>query len=147
MAKKAKLNVKNIICALVYILMGGLLIGAYFMPVLQNSILEYDCAFIIQNGSSDGGFTAMSIMGLVSMILGCLMILGALVGLFVKVKNLDLLMIVLTLLISILGLIIMILAITKTGGVLNLALAFGAFAFLIAGVVALLAALFQKSKL
>ena len=146
MAKKAKLNVKNLICALIYILMGGLLIGAYFIPVLHNSLVEYDCAWIIENGGSDA-FTAFAIMGLVCAILGALMILIALVSLFIKIKNIEMLMIVLTLLITILAVVILIIAITETGGLLNLTLAFGAFAFLIGGVVALLAALFQKSKL
>ena len=84
-------------------------------------------------------------MGLVSMILGCLMLLCAIVGLFVKVKNMDILMIALTLLITVLAVAILIIAITKTNDYCTLG--FGAFAFLIAGVVALLAALFQKSKL
>ncbi|MBQ7602590.1 MAG: hypothetical protein IJU58_00355 [Clostridia bacterium] len=156
MAKKAKMNVKNLICALVYILMGSLLIGAYFMPVLVNSetitgnvVSTYSCSYIIANGNSDGGYMAFAIMGLASMILGCLMILGALIGLCVKVKNLDLLMICLTLLITIMAVAILIIAITKTGTALAIAttLGFAAFAFLIAGVLALLAALFQKSKL
>ena len=48
---KNKLNLKKILCAILFMAMGGLLIGAYFIPVLSNDLFSYNCADIIANGS------------------------------------------------------------------------------------------------
>ena len=146
---KNKLNLKKILCAILFMAMGGLLIGAYFIPVLSNDLFSYNCADIIANGSSNGSYTAIAVMGLISMILGVLLILGALVNLFAKVKNLDLVMVCVSVLIAILGVVALIIAITQTGKSMGITtvLGFGTFAIIIAGVVALLIALFAKSKL
>ena len=152
---KNKLNVKKILCAILFMAMGGLLIGSYFIPVLISTETitglssGVSCANVIADGSNDGVYTTFAVLGLINMILGCLMILGALIGLFAKVKNLDLLMIVLAVIITLIAIVMLILAITKLGTTYTIetTLGFGAFAFLIAGVLSLLTALFAKSKL
>ena len=163
MAKgKLKIDAKRIVSAIITILMGGSMIGAYFIPVVYqeistsagsvNASTGFSCANIITNGSDDGTYTAIAILGLISMILGCLLILGAIISVFTTVKNLDLVMICVAVLISILAIVMMIKTFTVLSdsdilvGTLSTKIGFGVFAFLIAGVIAVLSTIMQKTK-
>ncbi len=156
MAKsKSKMDLKRIICSIVTILMGGLMIGAYFIPVLYQeatilgvtSSAGFSCANIITNGSSDGVWMAIAVLGLISMILGCMLVLGAIVSMFVNVKYQDLVMVCIAVLVALLAIVMMIMTFTTLGGdVVVTKLGFGVFAFLLAGVVSVLSTMMQKQK-
>lgn len=152
MAKsKSKMDLKRIICSIVTILMGGLMIGAYFIPVLYKEVVTssvgFSCANIITNGSSDGVWMAIAVLGLISMILGCMLVLGAIVSMFVNVKYQDLVMVCIAVLVALLAIVMMIMTFTTLGGdVVVTKLGFGVFAFLLAGVVSVLSTIMQKQK-
>ena len=108
---KSKITLKSLLCNIGAMLMGALLIGAYFMPVFKTNfgigVVNTSCSDIISNGSSDGAITALAVMGLIAMILGCMLILGAIVNLLVKVKNLDLCLLGIALLIALLSVVLL----------------------------------------
>ena len=145
---KSKITLKSLICNIGAMLMGALLIGSYFIPVFKTDlglgVVNTSCSDIIANGGSDGGYTALAVMGLVAMILGCMLVLGSIVNLVIKVKNLDLCLIAISLLITLLAIVMLIIALIKIGGVVSLG--FGVFAFLIAGVVASACTLLNRSR-
>ena len=144
---KSKLTLMKLLCNLGMILMGGFLIGAYFIPAVRiGSWLtsDWSCSYIMSNtGVFDGNwaYVAIAVMGLIAMILGCLLILGAVVNLLTKVKNLDLCLVAVSLLIAVLSIVMLVIALIK-----GAALMFGIFAFIIAGVVATICALLDKKS-
>ena len=139
---KSKLTLKKLLCNVGLILMGGFLIGAYFIPMYSGFPADASCSYIVSNTKIfDGAYVAVGIMGLIAMILGCLLILGAIVNLLVKVKNLDLCLIAVALFIAVLAIVMLVILLIK-----EVSLLFGIFAFIIAGLVALVCALFDKKK-
>lgn len=145
---KSKITLKSLLCNIGAMLMGALLIGAYFMPFLKWDLgfgtANYSCSNVIADGGPDGGYTAIAVMGLVAMILGCMLILGSIVNLVMKVKNLDLCLLAISLLVLVLSVVMLIIALCKLSN--TVILGFGVFAFLIAGVVASLCTLLNRKK-
>lgn len=151
---KSKLTLKKLLCNVGMMLMGAFLIGAYFIPVFKTDVVigttQDSCSTILANGGLNGGltegtaFTILAVLGLVSMILGCIIILMALLNLLIKIKNIDLCLLGASLIVAVLAVVMLIIALVKIGGAISLG--FGVFAFLIAGVVSTLCAMLDRTK-
>ena len=152
---KSKLTLKKLLCNVGMMLMGAFLIGAYFIPVFKTDLgilgtTQDSCSSIIANGGLNSGltegtaYTILAVLGLVSMILGCIIILMAVLNLLVKIKHLDLCLLGASLIVAVLAVVMLIIALVKIGG--SISLAFGVFAFLIAGVVSTVCAMLDRTK-
>ncbi len=127
---KSKKNNNFIIWAIVSIVMAGLMIGSFFMPVIATSIgtglgggasttSTISCLDIIQNTDLyDDTRIAIGVMGLIVMILGCLLALGSIVSLFMKSKGLNMANILFAVLAFLLAVVALILTFTlnESGG-------------------------------
>ena len=145
---KSKITLKSLLCNVGAILMGALLIGAYFIPFLKldSGLKDWSCSNVIADGApyNHEVYTAIAVLGLIAMILGCMLILGSIVNLVIKVKNLDLCLVAISLLIAVLAVVMLVIVLANLGD--YIILGFGAFAFLIAGVVASLCTMLNRKK-
>ena len=148
---KSKITLKSLLCNVGAILMGALLIGAYFIPFLKwdggfLGTANFSCSNVIADGApyDHEVYTAIAVLGLIAMILGCMLILGSIVNLVIKVKHLDLCLVAISLLAAVLAVVMLVIILCNLGD--GIILGFGAFAFLIAGVVASLCTILNRKK-